>query len=150
MKNIKQELHKICSLTVEEKIKSVQERLASLNEAMKNETKSSVGDKYETGRAMIQNEKEQLMKQLSKSLELRTKLQQINPSKKPDKVALGSLVVCNSGSYYISVGIGKIVLDKQAYFAISVISPIGKLLLNKKIGDEVFFREKKISIMELG
>jgi len=149
MNNIKQEIHKICSETVEEKIKSMQGRLDSLNESMKNETKSSVGDKYETGRAMIHIQKDQIMKQLSEALELRTKLTQVNPSKKSAKVALGSLVVCNSGNYYISVGLGKIVFDKQVYFAISVISPIGKLLLNKEVGDEVSFRGKGIEVLEL-
>ena len=46
MNNIKEELHSICSKTVEEKIKSVQNRLASLNEAMENENQFNSEEIY--------------------------------------------------------------------------------------------------------
>ncbi len=147
--NIKSELHKKCLESVDTQISTIEKQLASLKEAMENETKSSVGDKYETGRAMIQNEKDQLMKQLSVSIQLRTKLQQINPSKSNDKVELGSLIISESGNYYISVGVGKIVIQNTTYFAISALSPIAKVLYNKRKEDCFEFRSKKFKIIDV-
>ncbi|MFT4838171.1 MAG: hypothetical protein ACI9V9_000075, partial [Oleispira sp.] len=47
-----------CLETVGERLTTIEKNLDSLMDAKRNETKSSAGDKYETGRAMIQNEEE--------------------------------------------------------------------------------------------
>ena len=118
-------------------------------EAKNNETKSSAGDKHETGRAMMQLEEEKHERQLSKALQLKNLLDKIDIKKQQTNVVLGSLVTTNQASYFFSVGIGKLKLDEQTYFAISLDSPIGQVLVGKTVGETVTFRGKEIVIQEI-
>lgn len=52
--DLKIRLHQKCLDFIEAKIAGVQEILASIADAKSKETKSSAGDKFETGRAMLQ------------------------------------------------------------------------------------------------
>ena len=51
----KQKVHLACVKLVQEQLDTIQSSLDQLMEAKTNETKSSAGDKYETGMAMIQD-----------------------------------------------------------------------------------------------
>ena len=53
-----------CYEQVEQRIQTIESVLASIVESRNNETKSSVGDKYETGRAMMQQKEDQNSRQL--------------------------------------------------------------------------------------
>lgn len=65
------------------------------------------------------------------------------------KVAFGSLVVTDNGTYLISIGIGKIQIDDQICYAIFFASPIGGLLKDKVVGDEVQFQGRTLKIKEV-
>lgn len=114
--------------------------------AANNETKSSAGDKHETGRAMAQLETEKLTKQLSEALKIEQTLNQINPDTDHLQIGLGSLVTTNNGTFYIAVSIGKLIVDESTYFIISAVSPIGKLLLTKKEKESFSFNGKNYVI----
>jgi hypothetical protein len=60
---------------------------------------------------------------------------------------LGSLVNTNTGNYYLSISLGKLTLHAKDYFLISAVTPIGKLLIGKSIGDSVSFNGKSIEIL---
>ncbi len=134
---------------VDEKIATLQKTILSAQEARNNETKSSAGDKFETGRAMMQREIENNKVQLGAALNSKGELNQINIEKRNTTIDKGSLVITNQGKYFISIGIGKVVLEEETFFCISMISPIGKMLRGKSEGDEVEFRGKKIVVVEL-
>lgn len=134
---------------LEERIAKSTAALQSLKEARDKETKSSAGDKFETGRAMVQQEQERLSKQLMQLLELQKDVFQLKPSQAHESVELGSLVKTNNGNYYLSVALGRIALDGENYFALSLNSPIGKLLKGKKATDEFQFQEKRFEILEV-
>jgi len=51
---IKEALYKACEEDTEKRINVIERNLKSIEESRNNETKSSAGDKYETGRAMLQ------------------------------------------------------------------------------------------------
>lgn len=135
-------LHEIIEQRIEIAVKAIQ----SAKESRDNDTKSSMGDKYETGRAMIQMELEKYELQLSKNLKLKNELSQVNLKKEYNKVEYGSLIITNQGNYFISFGQGKIKINNTAYYCISLASPIGMLLQGSKEGDKVLFQEKKITI----
>ena len=59
---------------------------------------------------------------------------------------MGSIIETTSGTYFLSISAGQLKVAEKVYFAISVSSPIGKLLLGKTISDEVVFNGKKIII----
>lgn len=146
MKEIKQQLYLQLEKQLDKKIETAKEMMQSAADSRDKETKSSVGDKYETGRAMMQLEYEKNEMQLLKALELKKRLTSINITKENSEVVLGSLVITNQGNYFISIGLGKVMIDSTKYFAISVLSPIGQLLLTKTIGATVTFNKREIKI----
>ena len=98
---------------------------------------------------MMQMEMEKNRVQLNKTLNLKNELSQINLHKKNDRVTLGSLVVATNGNYFIAIGIGKLIAGNEIIYSISLASPIGKLLNNKKVGDSFKFQEQNITILEI-
>ena len=113
---IKEELYKICEEDTERRINTLEEILKSIKESRNNETKSSVGDKYETGRSMMQMEEEKNKRQLLQVNQVKNELRKIDLRKRPEKVETGSLVTTNKGVYFISIGIGKAILGDQLYY----------------------------------
>lgn len=130
--SIKTALHQHCLLLAEDRITSLQHILKEAQQAANNETKSSAGDKHETGRAMAQLETEKLTAQLSEALNIKENLAQINLNLTNNTVVLGSVVYTNKGNFYMAASIGKVTIENEVFFAISPASPIGKLLLTKK------------------
>ncbi|MEN8122694.1 MAG: 3-oxoacyl-ACP synthase [Bacteroidota bacterium] len=139
------QLHEI----IDQKIETSKKAIKSAKEARDNDTKSSAGDKYETGRAMMQIELEKSEKQLNNSLNLKQDLSLIDIQKEYKRIEFGSLVITNQGNYFISIGIGKIEVNNENYYAISLASPIGKLLYNKKINDKFQFQEREFIIRNI-
>jgi len=148
--NIKQLLHQALQQKVQKQITLLQSAIQSIEESRNNETKSSVGDKYETGRAMMQQEIFRKQEQLQQAIHLQQVLNSINSTTTSATVKLGSLVKLSQGYFYVSVGLGKVELDKEVYFAISVQSPLGKLIIGKQQGETISFRGKSIVIEEVG
>lgn len=146
---IKKQLFALCEKYVDEKINAAQEAIDNAQRSANKETKSSLGDKYETGRSMMQLEIEKYSAQLNDGLNLKKALSQIDLNSQYDKVHTGSLIITNQGNYFISISAGKLILDDVEYFAISYSSPIGQVLFNKKEKDEIEFRSKKILIKSI-
>lgn len=143
--NIKQEMLSV----IEKKIAGVNDALKSLAESRDMETKSSAGDKFETGRAMVQEEQSRQSKQLMQLVELQRDVFQLNVSTEKDVSELASLVITNKGNYFISVALGRIVIEGENYFALSLNSPIGKLLKGTKVGDTFAFQKNKFEVLEI-
>ena len=134
---------------LDDKIETLKEEIESTKEARNNDTKSSAGDKYETGREMMQIELDKNEAQLNKTVKLKSELSKINILKEYNKVEFGSLVVTNQGTYFISIGIGKVDINNENYYSISLASPIGKLLLNKEIGNKIKFQNREFKILNI-
>lgn len=130
--SLKSEIHQQCIDIINKQIDEIKLALNNAQEGANNETKSSAGDKHETGRAMAQLETEKLSTQLNKNEQLLTQLFKIDTSAQLQKIGVGSLVKTNNGLFYIAIGLGKINIEEESVFVISTQSPIGKLLLNKK------------------
>lgn len=130
--SIKQALHRRCLAIAKERMFALQEMIRETQAAANNETKSSSGDKHETGRAMAQLEIEKLTAQLRELQKIKQGLTQINPDITSNKVVIGSLVYTDNGNFYLAASIGKVAVENQNFFAISTASPIGQLLIGKK------------------
>jgi len=109
--------------------------MASMRQAVQLESKSTAGDKHETGRAMIHLEQEKLHQQLAEAQQLLAELEQIRPENQFDKGLKGALVKTNRATFYIAVGLGKIKIENNDIFVISAQSPIGKQMLGKHSGE---------------
>ncbi len=131
------------------RIVAIQEAIDEAIESANDDTKSSSGDKHETGRAMAQLEQEKGSKQLSEALEFKSVLKKINPEQKSDKILLGSLVYTNKGAFYIAVAAGKIMIEGQTFFAISSVSPIALKLIGLSKNDKLIFNGNNYTIEEI-
>lgn len=143
----KSEILNIIQIKLSEKIDNL-ERLINETRASNNETKSSMGDKYETTREMVQQEINNLQVQLNENVRAKNSLKLINTNLH-QTIGLGSLVQTDKGFFYIAVSLGEIISNEQKIFVISTESPLGKALYGKKKGDEISLNNTKQIIQNL-
>lgn len=146
---MKKELHQLCLEKLEANIQQLEKAIQDIQIAANEETKSSAGDKYETGRAMMQQEKDKLTTRLDTSLTQKNQLHQLKPELSQEKAELGSLVQTNEGYFYFAMALGSIQMGTQKYFVISMSSPLAKALWNKRAGDTVDFQNRRIRILNI-
>jgi hypothetical protein len=149
MKDTKKQLLSLCKATIEQRIESYRQAIADAQRSANEETKSSSGDKYETGRAMAQLEIEKSSLQLSESIKLRDSLDQISIDQPFASVLPGSLVVTDHGTFFIAIGLGKIELNNKPYFVIAPFSPLALAMAGARVGERVPFRDQVYLIQEL-
>ncbi|AUC16596.1 3-oxoacyl-ACP synthase [Tenacibaculum sp. SZ-18] len=146
---IKKQLFNECKLYVEKRERTIREIMTSNKKALFSETKSSAGDKHETGRAMLQLEMEKASQQIAVVQQMKEVLHRISTEDVSEVIRLGSLVHTNKASYYLSISIGAVAVENEMYFVISSSSPIGKLLLGKRVNDIVEFNGQQIKITQV-
>jgi transcription elongation GreA/GreB family factor len=149
MIEIKKELYKQCLDYVKKRMEAALQGIEEAREASNDDTKSSAGDKFETGRAMMEQETERNTVQLNEANKLKVALNQLNPNAVSDKAETGSLVITNNGNFYISVSAGMLTIDGETYFAISPASPVGLKLMGQKVGYEFQLKDKQYLIKKV-
>ncbi|HVS91201.1 MAG TPA: hypothetical protein VHE59_04155 [Mucilaginibacter sp.] len=135
MNELKEKLYKACIDSVVKRINEAKQAINDANEAATEESKSSAGDKYETGREMMQQETARNLLQLNEANKLMVSLNQLNHNTVSSTADAGSLVLTDNGKFYIAVSAGSISIDNETYFAVSPVSPIGQKLMGRKPGD---------------
>lgn len=143
---LKQQLLGIAREQVLESLKVTQQSLARLEDAYANETKSSAGDKFETGRAMLHLEQQKLQQQLAATSARLQAIDRITRKPPTELIAEGSLVATNRGLYLVGLGLGKVRLNGRVVFCTSLDSPIGSALLGKQVGELFHFNELDFSV----
>lgn len=149
MQNIKTALLNQIISDLDEKINEVRTAIENAKESRDSETKSSVGDKYETGRTLMQMEVEKNRALLIKIKKLKADLLKINPQKKFQKAAFGSIVQTTDHTYFISAAMGQIWIKGKPVFCISLASPAGKQLQNRSVNDEISLAGKATIITDI-
>ena len=137
-------LHQHCIDIVEQQLDGIIDALKDAQDGANNETKSSAGDKHETGRAMLQLEMEKASQQLASVQQMKVVLNKLSIGKTSKVSCLGSVVLTNKATYYLAISAGKITVKNIDYFAVSINSPIGKQLLGSSVGDVIAFNGTKI------
>ena len=149
MDNIKKELHSLCVSFVQSRIDEATYAINATQQAANEETKSSAGDKYETGRAMMQQETDRNQAQLNEAKKLMIALNQISSNTVFKTGETGSLVITNNGKFYIAISAGTLTLKGESYFAVSPASPIGLRLKGLKADDEFTLNGKQYQVAEV-
>ncbi len=147
--DLKRKLLLLCEEYANNKIQIAEDAIESAQASANEESKSTAGDKYETGRSMIQLEIEKYSSQLADGINLKKALSQIVFTKIYTSVNPGSLVFTNNGNFFISISAGKLNVDEVDFIAISLSSPIGQELFNKEVNDEINFRGKVYKILDV-
>jgi hypothetical protein len=142
----KEVLFKQCEAFLNKRLQTVEAVISSNQKALQSETKSSAGDKHETGRAMLQLEMEKAGQQLAGIKQMKETLAKLVVLKISKNACLGSIIVTDKRSYFLTISAGQLVVADKIYFAISISSPMGTLLLGKQENEEVVFNGKIILI----
>jgi transcription elongation GreA/GreB family factor len=142
MSDLKKELHQLCINHVREIMEATELAIADAQKSSTDDTKSSAGDKYETGREMAQQETNRNMAQLNEANKLLVALNRISTTGASIYAESGSVIVTNNGNFYLAISAGALMLSGKTYFAVSPASPIGILLNSKKAGDEFMLNGK--------
>lgn len=114
---------------LEERISNLQNLVFELEQSKANESKSSAGDKYETARAMMQQELDLLQRQLITNERLKSGLGRLNPAEKPASIGANSLVRTQQGWFYLAVAFGKVLVSGETVHLVSVDSPFAQKLI---------------------
>ena len=144
---IKEALFSQSQSFVNKRLQTVEAVLSSNQKALQSETKSSAGDKHETSRAMLQLEMEKAGQQLAGITQMKVVLSKIDILKTSKNACLGSVIITAKVSYFLSISAGQLIVADKSYFAISVSSPMGKLLLGKQEKEVISFNGKTIEII---
>lgn len=147
--HIKESLYNQCISFINNRNATVQNTINEIQESLLSETKSSAGDKHETGRAMLQLEREKAGNQLAEIQKVKLVLSKIDITQSHQAIGLGSLVYTSQANYFISISAGKLEIDSKQFFAISQNTPIAKLLLSKAVGDKLNFRNQEFKIIKI-
>ena len=137
-----------CKAQLEARIEDLQRSVEAIRAARNNETKSSAGDKYETGRAMMQLEEDKVLTQLDQAQYQLKQLKQL-PQSGGDRVRAGSLVRTQKGIYFLSVSLGKVILDGKVYYCISTQAPLAQQMLGQTEGAQIAFNGQADEILEV-
>ncbi|MGS0525857.1 3-oxoacyl-ACP synthase [Zobellia nedashkovskayae] len=145
----KEQLHQFCATFVAKRIARIQKNIADIQTSLTSETKSSAGDKHETGRAMLQLEREKLGQQLAEAEKMKQVLSKVPKESNTAVVGLGSWVVTSKTDYFLAISAGEYKAHDKTMYCISAATPIAKILFGKQIGDTVIFNGQEIKIVEI-
>jgi len=141
------ELHEKILEELNLKISYLQEIIDDLRTS-NNETKSSMGDKYETSREMVQQEIVRVQNQQNETLTQRDFFQKIN-IKQHESIVLGSYIETSMGNFCIAISLGEINYQNKKVFVLSPQTPLGQNLLGKKMGDTFQINGKTFEVFKV-
>ncbi len=141
----KEELVELCMEKCLSRLQNIQSAMETAQDAIINDTKSSMGDKYETSREMAQQEISRLQHQLSQAQLDIEKLKSLN-LKPSQTVLVGSIIETSQFDYFIAISIGPLKINDRTIMVVSKESPIGNILMGKQTSDMINFNGKSLTI----
>jgi transcription elongation GreA/GreB family factor len=147
--SFKQQLYNFCLSFVDGRVSRIKNNIQDIRESLDAETKNSVGDKHETGRAMLQMELEKSGNQLAEAEAMKQLLDGVSVKHQASEVILGSMVHTSKANYFLAISAGEFKVEGTKVYCISQHTPIGQLLWGKSVGEVVVFNGEKITISEV-
>jgi transcription elongation GreA/GreB family factor len=145
MKSTKSQIQANLRSILENTLEEARREYVLAKESRDSDTKSSAGDKFETGREMMQREMDKLSALIDNTLNSIAKLDRLVDLPASAIISEGSLVETDQDTYFISIGYGKL----DSIFAISIESPLGLELKGKRVGDRIEMRGRNITIKQI-
>jgi hypothetical protein len=144
---LKTQLLARCTDYVAGRLATVRGAMSAAQAAANEEGKSSAGDKYETGRAMMQLERDLHAKQLAEALKLQQELAQLEVGRVYETAQPGSVVVTEHQRFFLGIGAGKLSLEGEIYLAVSLASPVGAKLAGLRAGAVLEFNQRRSAVV---
>lgn len=131
------------------KQRDFQAMVADLQEGLANETKSSAGDKYETSRAMSQQELDKInmqLQEISRQLALIPHLETVSGSA---VIQNGTIVETNKGFFFIGLPLGSLPTSEGTVFCIGATAPLAQQLIGKNKGAQVTLNGNRFDVLKI-
>lgn len=148
-RELKTVLKNACMEYVDARIGRFNSTMHELVEALKPESRSCMGDKYETSRAMLHLEFEKLAGQVEQFNALRRTVSLIDPDFCTPIAGFSSIIKTTLSNYFISIPAGEIFFNTEKFYAVGINSPVAISLLGKKRGDEFVVNGKTGNIISV-
>lgn len=145
----KAEIHAVILQHLKERMEQGRKDYLLAKESRDSDTKSSAGDKFETGREMMQREMDKISASLDMLKGQLAQMRRIDVHENPARIGLGSFIETDAENYYLSVGLGRLSCLGIPFYAISADSPIGELLVGKQTNEIIELRGRKITIKSI-
>jgi transcription elongation GreA/GreB family factor len=146
---LKSKLYQHCLSYIGQRIETSRQAIAEAQHSADEETKSSAGDKYETGRAMMQLEMEKHASQLEESQKLKRILEAVDIHVNSEVIIPGSIVFTDQTNFFLSIGAGQVDIDGKIFLNVSAASPIGNKMIGLKAGDSFQMNTKTYKILKV-
>ena len=121
----------------------------SAQESAANDTKSSMGDKHETSREILQQEREMNGRRLAEAIRQKEEIERILPNHEFTQIQSGTLAETSLGWFFFSTALGFVNVDNDKVAVVSMASPIGQTLKGKQAGESISFQGKPVLIKQL-
>jgi len=144
----KEQVLQHCQEMIDGQIAELSNEIAKVEESAANETKSSMGDKYETGREMMMQEKVKLNERLQLLKNHKVALNAVDDTTH-EVVKLGSLVSTNQATFFIVSAIGNVTVNGTPVFVISQAAPLAREMMGKREGEEVRFNGRAQQVLSI-
>ena len=135
---------------VDKDLAEAKARMASLKESLGAESKSSAGDKHETGRAMIHLEQERVQDTVGRLEHMRGILvQRAAQDKAIQRVSQGALVETTGPWVLVGVPLGKVQLPNALVLCVGTEAPLARQWHGAQPGDQVALGPQKLTIQAI-
>jgi len=128
------------------KLQALGQEISANRENLSSATKSSAGDKHETGRAMLQLEQEKLGRSYAEAEKVMQLLLRVPFEKSYNQIKVGSLFQTDLGLFLLAASFGKITHGEKELFVLGPSAPLSQILLGKRPGDEIIWQGKRICL----
>lgn len=144
---IKTELLQTCIQIKEESIRNTQLAMDDAQESANDYGQPK--DRYDSYRAQLMRKRDMLAQQLVQLHEELRHLRQIKVNQKYLDPIPGAVVELNTQKLFISVGIGKIHVFNEHYYAVSPVVPLVQAIKKVVPGKSFVFNGKEIKILKV-
>lgn len=136
-------------LQIQTKTERIKEAISLVEESMRQEGKSTAGDKHNTARANMQLERERLGQSLQQLEHMSVQLNRIPLEESSGPVRAGSLIHTTAGIFYLSIAVDAMVVEDNSYYMVGLSSPLAKAVLGKQQGDSYMLNGREFRILEV-
>ena len=130
------------------------EKIKHLEVAMQESEKSAhdygqQSDVFDSHKMQLIGNRDMYAQQLKTEMEALETLHKIDLSLNHKTVEFGSVVITDKQKVFIAIGAGKITIENETYYAISLQVPFFQSMKGLKKGDDFEFRNNKLKIIEV-
>jgi hypothetical protein len=138
-----------CHAHLEDRLQSLEHEIRELGAAMASETKSSAGDKYETGREMLSAETDKKKQQYALFLSMKREMQALAIPSSFATIRPGSIFRTEQGWFFISIPLGEVQIENESIFLLSAQAPLAKAAMGKSVDERFVLNGRNFVVLEI-